>query len=365
MKTLRLAVVGAGHLGRIHARIAREQDAVELAAVADPCESARRLVAEQTGVRTVADYRALIEGASQQADVGPIDAAIVATPTTSHHQVAGRLLDAGVPVLVEKPMAATYAEAADLVERAARANLVLQVGHVERYNPALATAAPHLADPKYIVAERCSGYPGRSLDIGVVLDLMIHDIDVVLSLVRSPVKRVDALGISILGGNEDMANARIVFECGCVASLTASRASYERRRSMQVYSARAFAALDFDAGTATLVRPSETVLRRQLNAATLCAAAIGDLQQRLFDDVLVREQVTSPAVNAIEEEQREFYRCIRTGDRPQVDGAAGRDALAVAEFVLGAINAHEWDGSDSGRSGPFAMPALPVLRPAA
>ena len=157
-----------------------------------------------------------------------------------------------------------------------------------------------------------------------------------------------------------MANARIVFECGCVASLTASRASYERRRCMQVYSSRAFAALDFATGTATLVRPSESVLQRQLNAATLSSAEIGDLQQRLFDGVLVREHVTPPPINAIEEEQREFFRCIRQGGRPQVDGGAGRDALAVAERILAAIDAHAWDGRDS--SGCDVAPGVYVTR---
>ena len=223
---LRLAVIGTGHLGRIHARLAAEQSSVELIAVADPLENARMTVAESTGSRPVADYRELI---------GDLDAAIVATPTSTHLQVASELMQAGVHVLVEKPLAPSLGESEQLVQLARKKNLVLQVGHVERFNPALTSVQDKIGDPKFIDAVRTSGYTFRSTDVGVVMDLMIHDIDVILSLVKSPVEKVDALGISVLGDHEDMANARLSFASGCVATLSASRVSYHPQRTMQVY----------------------------------------------------------------------------------------------------------------------------------
>ena len=194
--------------------------------MADPFESARRSVADEFGVRTVSDYREL---------VGEIDAAIVATPTETHHAIATELLGGGVSLLIEKPIATNTAQADELVTLARRQNLVLQVGHVERFSPALACVTAEVRDPKFITATRTSGYTFRSIDIGVVLDLMIHDLDIVLSLAKSPVQHVDALGISVLGGHEDLATARLIFASGCVAQLSASRVSFQQQRTMTIF----------------------------------------------------------------------------------------------------------------------------------
>lgn len=359
MKPLNLAVIGAGHLGRIHARIAAGLPEAQVVVVADPSETARVTIAEETGARAVEDYRTLLDGTAES--VGKIDAAIIATPTTTHHRIATDVLNAGVSVLVEKPLTRTRAEADELVKLAEQAGLTLQVGHVERFNPALSAAAPYIEDPKYIIAERCSGYPGRSLDVGVVLDLMIHDLDVILSLAQSPVRHVEALGISVLGGYEDMATARIVFASGCVANVTASRVSYAMRRAMQVYSPRSFTTLDFASGKSTVVHPNEAVLDRHVDAPSFSTTELQWLQQDLFEHVLVREELSPPSINAIEQEQREFFASLRTGQMPRVPGSAGRDALAVAEQILEAIDAHQWDGSATGRIGPFSPAALPAI----
>jgi predicted dehydrogenase len=190
---------------------------------------------------------------------------------------------------------------------------------------------------------------------------MIHDLDVVLALARSPVEQVDALGISVLGGHEDMATARLTFASGCVAQLTASRVSFAPRREMNVFTSRAFAAIDFATGTAQSVKPREDVLRREFDAGRLAPTDVAYWKEHVFDDLLVKSTVESPSVNALEEEQLNFVGCIQRGERLRVDGQAGRDAVAVAEKILERIDEHTWDGHPAGRRGPFAMPALPIL----
>ena len=352
MNALRVAVVGAGHLGRIHARIAAGLDEIVLVAVADPLESARMSVAQEARTQAVADYRQLI---------GSIDAAILATPTRSHHAVGMELLSAGVPLLIEKPLAPTLAEANELVALARKKGLVLQVGHVERFNPALTAVAAEVRDPKYIEATRTSGYTFRSTDIGVVLDVMIHDLDIVLSLAKSTVEDVQALGISVLGGHEDLATARLTFASGCVAHLSASRVSFQQQRTMTVFTSRGSASLNFATHEATVVKPREEVLRREFRVDRLSAEERAYWKEHLFDELLIRTQHQAPAVNAIQEEQRDFVHAAREGKTPRVDGAAGRDAVAVAEMILEQIEEHAWDGTPVGRHGPFVMPALPIV----
>lgn len=352
MNPLRVAVIGAGHLGRIHARIAAGLEEIELVAVADPVEAARGSVAQEANTRSVADYREL---------VGEIEAAIVATPTTHHHAIGMELLGCGVPLLVEKPLALTSAEANDLVALARQKGVALQVGHVERFNPALTAVAPDVRDPKYIEAARTSGYTFRSTDIGVVMDVMIHDLDIVLSLANSSVEDVQALGISVLGGHEDMATARLTFASGCVAQLSASRVSFQQRRTMSIFTSRGSASINFATHEATVVRPSDAVLRREFRADKLSCDDRGYWKEHVFDKLLVRSQRDAVPVNAIQEEQRDFAAAVRMGKSPRVDGAAGRDAIAVAEMILERIEEHAWDGTPAGRHGPFAMPALPII----
>jgi predicted dehydrogenase len=368
---LRVAVIGAGHLGRIHARIAAALEEIELVAVVDPVQAARESVAQEcnvaaggspararTGgppvptVRAVADYREVIRD---------IDAAIIATPTTYHHAVGMELLQAGLPLLIEKPLTVTAQQANDLVALARQKNVALQVGHVERFNPALSAVAADVRDPKYIDATRTSGYTFRSTDIGVVMDMMIHDLDIVLSLAKSDVVDVQALGISVLGGHEDMASVRLTFASGCVANLTASRVSFHQKRTMAIFTSRGSASINFATFEASVVKPSDSVLRREFRADQLTAEERAYWKENVFTQLLVRSQRDAQPVNAIQEEQRDFVNAIRTGRTPRVDGSAGRDAIAVAEMILENIEEHAWDGSIAGRHGAFAMPALPIV----
>jgi predicted dehydrogenase len=346
-----LAVVGVGRLGRIHAQLAAASAEIELAAVVDPRRETCEAVAAETGCRAAASVRDL---------VGEVDAAVVATPTSTHCEVAGELIQGGVHVLVEKPIAPTSVEADELVQLARRRHVVLQVGHVERFNPALASVAPRLREPKFIEARRLSGYPFRSTDVGVVLDLMIHDLDVTLSLIKAPIVSVDAVGASVMGGHEDIVSARLRFANGAVACLTASRTSYAPARTMQVFTPTAFASIDFAARQAVLVEPREDILRRTFSTAALGDAEQQRLRERLFDEVLVKSAAPVAETNAIAEEQLDFARSIRTGRAPHVTGADGRDAVAAAELILEQVRAHRWDGADGQRVGPLAAPMLPL-----
>ena len=353
MKPLQIAVVGAGHLGRIHARLIQSLENVELVAVVDPVEQARRQIEEQLAVETLSHHDQLI---------GRIDAAVIAVPTQLHHQVSLQLLEQGIHLLVEKPITSTLAQADRLVAAAEEQGLVLQVGHVERFNPALAAVARHLQHPKYIEATRTSGYTFRSTDIGVVLDLMIHDLDVTLSLVRSPVVDVSAIGISVLGNHEDMAQARLTFENGCVANLSASRTSFVAQRTMQVFSQRCFASIDFAAQTAKLIHPSEKILRRQIDIETLSPEEKLAISDSLFTDLLPVEGIASPKNNAILDELTDFADSIRQSRSPRVSGSQGRDVLAVAEQILAKIALHHWDGTADGAQGPLVIAGSSILQ---
>jgi predicted dehydrogenase len=347
MNKLRMAVIGAGRLGSFHAqKLARRED-VELVAVVDPVAASRERLAAECHTAGLADYAALL---------GRLDAAVVAAPTTLHHRIARDFLATGIHLLVEKPICATRAEADELVALADRRRLVLQVGHVERFNPALAAAAEVTREPKYIEAVRTSGFTFRSTDIGVVLDVMIHDIDLVLSLVRSPLRKVEALGFSVLGGHEDVANARLEFSSGCVAAISASRVSYETVRRMHVWSAEGFAAVDFANRTATLVRPSEALRRRQFRVDGLKPDELEHCRAHFAEEHLPKTQQALDAVDALALEQDDFVDSIRTGRAPRASGQAGRDALAVAERILARIEDHCWDAAVDGLTGPLGLP---------
>lgn len=352
MRRLRLAVVGVGHLGRIHARLMLGLENVELVAVVDPLEANRWQVAVDCGAQALADHRELF---------GRVDAAVIATPTRFHHQVGMDLLSQGVHLLIEKPLAGSLSEGQGLVEEAERRGLVLQVGHVERFNPVWSAALPHLRDPKYIEAVRYGPFSFRSTDIGAVLDIMIHDLDLVLSLVRSPLKRVEALGLAVLGRHEDVANARLTFENGCVAALSASRVNSTPRRSMQVWTPRRFARIDFAERAAEIISPSEALLSRQIDVERLSPPERDQLKADLFEKHLSRQMLPVERRDALTAELEDFVTSIREGRSPRVDGRQGQEVLAAAEQILSKIGAHTWEGGVEGPTGPQAIPTQRVV----
>jgi predicted dehydrogenase len=348
MTRLRLAVIGVGHLGKEHARILAGLPDVELVGVADPRAVQAEAVAQRCGTRPYPDHRPLL---------AQVDAAVVATPTANHHDVAADFLRRGIPLLVEKPLTADLAQAEDLVALAGRHGALLQVGHIERFNPAFEELQRRPLRPRYISAERCSGFTGRSTDVGVVLDLMIHDLDLALALIGAPVRRVEALGAAVLGGHEDVAQARLTFADGCVADLRASRLHPAAVRSMQVWGVEGFAGLDFTRRRLTLMQPAEHLARRRLDARTLDTAALAALRAELFGRHIQVRELDLDGGDQLTRELQQFVQCVRTGQKPRVDGTAGRDALAVATQVLDSLRAHCWEGERGGVCGPWQLPA--------
>src|SRR5436309_4439560 len=232
---LRVAVIGVGHLGRHHARLLAALPDVTLAAVVDTNTARADEIAPRNGPQAAYDYRDVL---------GRIDAVTLAVPTLIHHEIAVPFLEAGIPVLVEKPIARTLAEADVMISAALRAGVPLAVGHTERFNPAVAAARPMLTDPRFIEVHRLGAFPDRSLDIDVVFDLMIHDLDVLLSLVTSEVESIEAVGVPVLTGKVDIANARLRFANGCIANLTASRISRDRVRKIRFFQPAAYLSID-------------------------------------------------------------------------------------------------------------------------
>ena len=236
--SLRIGVIGVGHLGRHHARILSSQAGADLVAVVDTNRPRAEEIAAANRTRPLFDARDLL---------GRVDAVTIAVPTDQHRDVALPFLSAGVPVLVEKPMARNVAEADELIDASRRAGVILAVGHTERFNPAIVAARPLLTDPRFIEVHRLGTFPERSLDIDVVLDLMIHDLDVLLSLVRAEVVSIEAVGVPVLTGRVDIANARLRFANGCIANLTASRISRDRVRKIRFFQPAAYVSIDYAA----------------------------------------------------------------------------------------------------------------------
>ena len=236
MNKLRVGVVGVGHIGSNHARIYAEISSTEFTAVYDVDLARANSIAKKFGATVAQSLDQFLE---------MIDAASVATPTNTHYEIGKKLLERGKHLLIEKPITDNTQQASELAELAAKRELILQVGHVERFNPVLSALEEHLTHPRFIEAHRLSPYPDRSTEIGVVLDLMIHDLEVILHLVRSPVQSIDAVGVPVLSKSEDIANARIRFENGCVANVTSSRISPERMRKIRVFQEDAYLSLDY------------------------------------------------------------------------------------------------------------------------
>jgi predicted dehydrogenase len=232
---------------------------------------------------------------------------------------------------------------------------------VERFNPAMTATERHVRDPKFIEATRASEFTFRSMDIGVVLDLMIHDLDLILSMVRSPIRKVDALGVSVLGGHEDVANARLEFENGCVANLNASRVSPQPARRMSIWSARTFASIDFAARSTTLIHPSETLSTRRFEIQSLGSDEIEHYKTHLFDEHLQSRTIESAAVDALSLELDDFVQSISTGRQPRVSGEQARDAVAVADLILAEIRDHRWSDRADGPAGPLAVPSPSII----
>jgi predicted dehydrogenase len=338
MTRLRVGVVGVGHLGHHHARILAAMPGVDLVGLADASAERAAVMAQRYRTAALDDYRLLL---------GAVDAVTVAVPTVLHREVAGAFLERGVATLVEKPMASTLADAEELAAIARATGAVLQVGHIERFNPALQALDRLAVRPRYINSERLSTYTFRSTDIGVVLDLMIHDLDLLLAMIAAPVRSVSAVGTSVFGAHEDVANAYIEFEDGSVANVTASRASYQSVRKMRIWGEEGYASLDFAAREATLVRPSDQLRRGRLELDGLDLSQPAAIKEHVFGKMLRVDHVQCQGPEQLALELEDFIAAARGARRPQVGGEDGLRAMRLADQVLRSLESHRWDSAAS------------------
>lgn len=330
MRRVRTAVIGVGAFGRHHARIYSELPEAEFVGVVDANPDVRARATEQWKVPAFATVEEL------PADV---EAVSVAVPTALHAAVAVPLLARGVSVLVEKPMVRDLDEGRALIAAAEASGAILQVGHVERFNPAVRALAQHRIRPRFIEAARVAPFSFRSADVGVVLDLMIHDIDIVLHLAGTQPVKVEAIGVGVLTAHEDIANARVTFEDGCVANLTASRVATKTERKLRVFSSDSYLVVDFGRREGWLYRKSPELTLERVQAMARGATSLADLQGSVFGNLLTMERLATPEGDPLTEEIRDFLRCVRERDRPRVGGREGLAAVALALDVLAAIRA--------------------------
>ncbi|MCX6543560.1 MAG: Gfo/Idh/MocA family oxidoreductase [Acidobacteria bacterium] len=299
-RILRAAVAGVGHLGRHHARILASMPGVTLAGVVDINGARAREIAALSGARAVTDVRDILDD---------VDLVSIATPTEAHLEVAGLCLERGIPVLVEKPLARSVGECDAMIRAAARSGATLAVGHTERFNPAVMAARPAVDKPGFIEIHRLGTFPARSLDIDVVFDLMIHDLDLVLSIVPSPIAAIEAVGVPVLTDRADIANARIRFESGCVANITASRISRDRVRKIRFFQRDAYISIDCGAKEAEVYRLIHQEGRRpQIEGGRIPVVDSEPLRNELED----------------------FVAAVRERRPPLVGGVDGRNAVRLA-----------------------------------
>ncbi|MGH7274270.1 MAG: Gfo/Idh/MocA family protein [Nitrospiria bacterium] len=305
MNRIKVGVVGVGYLGQHHARIYSKLPEVELVGVVDIDEGKSNAIAAQAGCQAYQDFHPLLD---------KIDAVSIAVPTLIHHEIALSFLRAGVDVLLEKPMTVTLDEADDLIREAEKRGNLLQIGHLERFNSVVRALDGRIDKPRFIESHRLGPFVERGTDVHVVLDLMIHDIDIILSLVNSPVELIRAVGVPVISPQIDIANARIEFSSGCVANVTASRVSREKMRKIRIFQPDAYLSLDY--------------LQQEVTLCRRVAQEQGERPQLVIERLEIQKE------EPLEAEIAAFIDCVRTRKRPIVSGQEGREALRVALEIL-------------------------------
>ena len=342
--SVRIGVVGAGRMGALHCRVLAEMPDVELACVIDASEETAKEVAALHGTVALTDAAEAVDR---------VDAAIIAVPTIAHTAAARPFVAAGKPVLIEKPIAATTAEANELLKLAEQTGASVQVGHTERFNPAVEAIRRFDITPKFIEAHRISPFTFRSADIGVVLDIMIHDIDLVGMMVRSELVDVAAVGVNVLGKSEDIANARLTYANGCIANLTASRLAIKSERKMRIFAEQTYLSVDYAKKIGLVVHKEKNLdliqMAQEMNATNLAELAMSGVDYTKL--INIEELVVDDSTEPLRKQAEAFCRCVTNGDKPVVSGREGLDALRCAEAVVAAIKAHRWDGQATSRAG--------------
>ncbi len=320
MNNIKIGVIGTGHLGKIHTKLLKEVENCELIGIYDVDTEKANAVGSEFDVKVFDSVDELLSN---------INAVSIVASTSAHYEIVKSAFEKGVHVFVEKPITSTIQQAEEVVALSKEKDLVLQVGHIERFNPALVSLEKYELEPKFIQTDRLALFNPRGTDVAVVLDLMIHDIDIILSLVNSEVKSINASGVAVVSDHVDIANTRIVFENGAVANVTASRISQKKMRKMRIFQRDAYISLDFTTGTSEVFRllePQDENVNKFMNFGEI---GVGEKKK-----VLVYENPEKPELNALKHELQLFINAITNGERPVVSGEDGLKALKVAEEII-------------------------------
>ena len=333
MSKLRTAVVGAGKMGAIHSKVYSQLNESELVAIVDVQKDKADILAGQYGCQAFTDIEALID---------KVDAVTISAPTVNHLELAKVFIENNIAVMIEKPLAANVVQAREIVDLAKKHNTIVAVGHSERCNPVVQSMKRLDIEPRFIEANRISPYTFRSTDIGVVMDVMIHDIDIILSLAASGIKKIDAVGVNVIGAHEDICNARIVFENNCVANITASRVALKTERKVRVFSSQAYLSLDY-------LKKEGVIIKAAPNIDVV--KWIQEHQAQDFDfadvnwpDLLHIEQLDIKDVEPLRIEQQLFLKAVSDKQsRPEVTAEDGLAAMECAEMILASVKEHKWE----------------------
>ncbi len=322
MEKIKVSVIGAGHLGSIHAKLWKSTSNAELAGIFDIDKEKALHVARDNDIKifnTIDDA------------IFSSDAVTIAAPTSLHYEIAIKCIENKVHCFIEKPITASYSEAEELIANAKNNDVILQVGHVERFNPALIALRDYNLDPMFIEAHRLSQFKPRAIDVSVILDLMIHDIDIMLWLIKSKVSKIDANGVAVLTNTTDIANARITFDNGAVANLTASRISANPMRKMRIFQPNAYISMDFGRQDVEVFRILDDDDKIEGNAVP--ASMLGTIEAGIHNKKIYYEKPEVPEINAIAEEQRSFIEAVANGSPAAVSAEEAAEALRIAEMI--------------------------------
>jgi len=329
MKELNIGVIGTGHLGKLHTKMFREIENCNLVGINDSNIEQAEVVGKEFDVNVFDTINEL---------VSKVDAVSIAATTSAHYDLAKICLDAGKHIFIEKPITASIPQAEEIVELADSNNLKVQVGHIERFNPALVSMEKYINDPKFIQTDRLAQFNPRGTDVAVVLDLMIHDIDIILSLIKSKVKNIEASGVAVVSDNLDIANARIQFENGAVANVTASRISQKKMRKMRIFQRDGYVALDFTTGVSEVYTLLPVDQKVEEGFISFGEIGVGDKKKRL-----VYEQPEQKEINALKYELELFVNSILNKEEPVVTGRDGLRALRIAKIIIDKIESSKVD----------------------
>lgn len=329
MNELNVGVVGTGHLGKLHIKMFRDIENCNLVGVHDSNTEQAKLASDKFSVKVFDSLESLLEN---------VNAISIAATTSAHYELAKECLQAGRHLFIEKPITATIPEAEEIVDLANSLNLKLQIGHIERFNPALVSMEKYIIDPKFIQTDRLAQFNPRGTDVAVVLDLMIHDIDIILSLIKSKVENIEANGVAVVSDNIDIANARIQFENGSVANVTASRISQKKMRKMRIFQRNSYVALDFVTGVSEVYRLLPVDQEVEHSLISFGEIGVGDKKKRL-----VYEQPEHKHVNALKYELQLFVDSVLENKNPVITGSDGLRALRIAKIIIDKIQSSKVD----------------------